>query len=167
MGRLATLLVSLVMTSGCQSEKSRIVEKCEGILLPTLKAPSSYKLIDPLIGLPEKDGSRNVFLKYDAVNSYNAPLRDTFWCVVKKSGEVEPGGGGVDAIADNMEALADNIADAALPDNAPNPFAEKPASPETPVTPTMEEDEVPVCDRPDSPEKTALMNEIGVDCLGE
>jgi len=28
-------------------------------------------------------------------------------------------------------------------------------------------DEVSVCDRPDSPEKAALMNEIGTDCMGE
>lgn len=164
-GRLSALL--LLALSGCQGRDEALIDKCEAILLPTLKAPSTYKRIETTVGLPEKNGQRSVFIKYDAVNTYNAPIRETFWCVIKKNGVADVGGGGTDMIADNMEALADNIAAAALPPDTPNPFSEKPDPTPSAVPTPFDDEEVPVCDQPDSPAKSALMNEIGVDCLGE
>ncbi len=145
----APLIAILALLAGCQSKVDE-VEKCEALLLPTLKAPSSYKLVDSTLGLPEKDGRRNVFLQYDAVNSYNAPLRATFWCEIDRSGNARAHD--VEAVADDLDAMAANIAAADADLSTPNPFTE------------TNLEETPVCDRPDSPEKFALMNQIGVDC---
>lgn len=147
--------IALAAFTGC-STKPQQIEKCEAILLPTLKAPSTYKLISNTIGLPNKDGSQDVFLNYDAVNSYNAPIRGLFWCVIGKDGT---------ASAHDTEATVDDmvIPDAGVPSPAPSPT---PAPKAAAAKPTYE-DEVPVCDRPDSPEKSALMNEIGTDCMGD
>jgi hypothetical protein len=161
LNRATALLVALA-TSGCSS-KSEPVRSCEAQLMPTLKAPSTYKLIDTTIGLPNKDGTQDVFLTYDAANAYNAPIRSTFWCVYNsKTGSAEQhDDSGIQA--DNMDALADNV-DAPEPETAsPSPTT----APKLEASATAEapDEEVPVCDRPDSPEKFALMNEIGVNCI--
>lgn len=154
---LITGAAAVASCSPSTAFKSEDVKRCEGLLLPTLKAPSTYKLIDAMIGTPDRDRKKNVFLEYDAVNSYNAPIRGKFWCVIDKDGGVREGGGDVESDADNLMAMADNLADRSAPaQQAP-----------TGINPFSEPEEVPVCDRPDSPEKFALMNEIGVDCLGE
>lgn len=60
--------------------------------------------------------------------------------------------------ADQMGAIAENISASTGGKAIPDPALEPPAG---------EDQEVPVCDRPDTPEKYALMNEIGVGCSGE
>lgn len=67
---------------------------------------------------------------------------------------------------DNLEALADNSSE---PEPEPEPqkraFGAKPDTVErAPAVSDEGLDDVPVCDRPDSASKSALMNEIGVDC---
>jgi len=59
--------------------------------MPRLKAPSTYKLVSSTIGLPDKAGGHDVFLTYDASNSYNAPIRDTFWCTIDRNGIASEG----------------------------------------------------------------------------
>ncbi len=149
------------------SFQSSAVSKCEALLLPTLKAPASYHRVTDLVG-PVQKGRQSIVITYDAVNSYNAPLRGIFLC------EFDPATGGV-SIADEPEMYVDDLS---IPvDNATTELPEVKADTGAPIPPKPstegasedkgDEDEVPVCDRPDSPEKLELMNEIGTDCLGE
>lgn len=78
----------LVFTSGCSTLEQPEVQRCEEQLLGKLKAPSSYKRINVRVtDINPKDPSdlvhvseRWVTIEYDAVNSFNAPLRDTEIC---------------------------------------------------------------------------------------
>ena len=160
LGRATIVLVTLVM-GGC-SRQSEPVRACEAQLLPTLKAPSTYKLIESTVGLQIKDGTQDVLLRYDAANTYNTPIRSVFWCEFNPSTGSAEQHDDSEIQADNMEAIADTVdavePAAARPSSNAGPPEDARASPET------FDDGVPVCDRPDSPEKFALMNEIGVDC---
>jgi hypothetical protein len=163
--RLAAIAAAVAMT-GCD-QKPQAVQQCEALLLPTLKAPSTYKLVEHLVSLPnKKTGKQDVFLTYDAANTYNAPIRGQFWCVFNpRNSSIEQGGGGLEGIADNLEAAADEEAKKLVAPPARPRRAKRAEPPPTPDYADGEEEEVPVCDRPDSAAKQALMNEIGVDCL--
>lgn len=136
------------------NNRPKEVQACEALLMPSLKAPSTYKLIDATASRTKK-GTTNVFIQYDAVNSYNAPIRGTFACTVDAEG-----------IAASLEADAEReveeAAHIALSTGSDPKPVEKPKR-----EVAIDLDEVPVCDRPDSPAKRALMNEIGTNCLGE
>ena len=167
--RRSAILVFCVL-SGCALPQSEPVKRCETVLLATLKAPSSYKLIEVVEGQPDKVGNKDVFLTYDAVNSYNAPIRDTFACAYNlRSGLGRDKSSDYEAQAEAEIDKIEREVDKALNErNAPvaqrpNPILE----PKQKVTEVQTLDEIPVCDRPDSPEKTKRMAEIGVDCLGE
>lgn len=153
--------------SSC-SKDSRGIDACEAILLPTLKAPASYHRVSDMVG-PPQNGRRSVIITYDSVNSYNAPLRGTFLCAFKPStGVATEDTSAQDEYADDLslpiENAAEPIAEAKAP---PSSGAASKPSPGSMSNGDDVEEEVPVCDRPDSPEKLALMNEIGTDCLGE
>lgn len=65
-------------------------------------------------------------------------------------------------VPDNVSAMVD----APSPPPPEQPIEPQVAAPDT--DPAVDDDgEVPVCDRPNSAEKSALMNEVGTDCLGE
>lgn len=150
------------------SRDSRAIEACEAALLPTLKAPSSYKRVSEMVG-PTQSGRQSVIIAYDAVNSYNAPIRDTFLCDFNPAtGEGANAATLQDQYADDMSA-ANETAEPSISDlNPPNkPAGSFEQEQPTASTETGADEEVPVCDRPDSPEKSALMNEIGTDCMGE
>lgn len=145
--------------TGCGGKPAAITQ-CEALLLPKLKAPSTYKLADSTIGLPDKDGTRDVFLHYDAANSYNAPIRDIFWCKIDKQGEASE--------ASNIpDSMIDPTANLTGDDSGKNDDLAVPVTPApTPSYDAMDNDydDMPVCDREDSPETRALMNEIGTNC---
>lgn len=68
--------------------------------------------------------------------------------------------GSIEQMADNLEAAADAaVREVEEATEAPSAVDRGDA--------LTNPDAVPVCDREDSPEKFALMNEIGTDCLGE
>lgn len=155
--KVAAALIATLLCAGCE-QRPKSVQQCESLLLTKLKAPSTYKAFDTVVGGPDR-GKQQVAITYDAVNSYNAPIRGTFFC----SFDISSG------LADE-----DKSAGAALGET-PVEQLDLPAAP-TPsraeATNAMEKqgelpDEVPVCDQPDSPAKFALMNEIGTDCIGE
>lgn len=158
---------SALALSSC-SKDSRAIDACEAILLPTLKAPASYHRISDMVG-PPKSGRRTVIITYDSVNSYNAPLRGTFLCAFNPStGGATEDTSPQDEYPDDLSAPIKNAPEPTLKATAPpRPTAAPKLSPDPTPNGNDVEDEVPVCDRPDSPEKLALMNEIGTDCLGE
>jgi hypothetical protein len=59
--------------AGCSDTK---LTKCDDAIKATLKAPASYKRVS----VSGSEGSYNI--TYDAVNSYNAPLRTSGRCFV-------------------------------------------------------------------------------------
>lgn len=136
------------------------VSNCESVLLRGLKTPASYKRIDETVGLIEH-GRQSVFITYDAVNSYNAPIRSVFAC------DYTPATGSAkeaETVADSLDTPPEITA---IPQPGTTaPFQPDPAN-ESAAPEPSDDDEVPVCDRPDSQGKTNLMNEIGVDCSGE
>jgi hypothetical protein len=166
-GRPFWLALIAVAMPSC-SLQSRAVSKCETLLLATLKAPASYRRVTDLVG-PTVKGRQSVVITYDAVNSYNAPLRDTFLCQFDPAtGTASPSDDDSAVVADDLSIPVENLIDA-TPVARPTvdaPVSSKP-SPQPAFNAENEDDEVPVCDRPDSPEKSELMNEIGTDCLGD
>lgn len=161
MKRSAPFLLFLA-SAGC-APKQEAVEQCESLLKEGLKAPSSYTRVEVFQALRHGD-TQSVFIDYDAVNSYNAPLRGKFWCVydykakTASEGSVSPD---IDPIEADAKA-GSHIADKRAPslDSAPS------AAPAPSPSPSWA-GEVPVCDREESESKHALMNELGVDCMGE
>lgn len=159
-----TVCLPLLVLAGCNPRDKPVVQ-CEGVLKAMLKAPASYHLVESLVGSAKSNGTQDVFITYDAVNSYNAPLRERFWCIYDlHTGTAKSADAGVGVAPDNVGI------------EQPVPPIDKPAvrnaksknsSPSLKSGPQSYEDEVPVCDRPDSPEKFALMNELGVGCGGE
>jgi hypothetical protein len=117
----------LLALPGCSAIEAEEVKRCEAQLLAKLKAPSSYKRVsarstdinpaDPtnLKNLTE----RWVTIEYDAVNSYNAPLRDSEICKYPLRG------GQVDA--DNM--IDDSAAMSGLDNMMTDPAEFMPATP--------------------------------------
>lgn len=155
-------LISAILLAGLLScaQVASPVSKCEAVLLGGLKTPASYKRLDDTVG-PIENGRQSVFITYDAVNSYNAPIRSVFAC------DYTPATGGAreaDTAADSLDTPA-GITQARQQESIA-PVQPDPATASAAADPA-EDDEVPVCDRPDSPEKSALMNEIGTDCMGE
>ena len=143
----------LFILCACESRPGE-VQACEALLLPVLKAPSTYKLIDATAS-KTKNGETDVFIQYDAANSYNAPIRGIFACKVDAQG-----------VATSMQTDAEHDVEEAARTALSTDTDAEPVERSTPK-PTIDLDEVPVCDRPDSPAKRTLMNEIGVDCRGE
>lgn len=126
-----------------------------------LKALTTYRAFDTIVS-PADGGKQQVAITYDAVNSYNAPIRGTFFC------SFDIGSG----LADEAEGVAASFGEAPLGQlDLPAAATPSPTDPaHTVPTPRAEvdpPDEIPVCDQPDSPAKFALMNEIGTDCTGE
>ena len=117
------------MLSSCGVGESAQLRDCEASLLDTLKSPASYKRVE--VSEMKLDASEPKYylveIKYDAANSYNALLRDTYRCSYRldKAGmptteRFEPYGS--DPLVDNLmvndtsgldatENTDDNIAD--------------------------------------------------------
>lgn len=150
--RLALVVFLATVLAGC-AERPDSVTKCEALLLTKLKAPSSYKAGASVI-MPAERGQQSIALTYDAVNSFNAQLRGTFHCNYDvATGLVSE---------ENLPGTTSGAQGASLVSSAPDP-----AVPTSSPEPFVVDDETPVCDRPDSPQKTKMMKEIGVDCRGE
>lgn len=144
-----------ILLTLCACERRPVeVQACEALLLPSLKAPSTYKLIDATTS-KTKNGATDVFIQYDAANSYNAPIRGVFACKVDAEG-----------VARSMQTEAEHDVEEAARIAVSNETYAEPVERSTPK-PAIDLDDVPVCDRPDSSAKRALMNEIGTDCMGE
>lgn len=167
-GSVPIIFFCAMLASASCSRQPTPVRACEAILLRNLKAPSTYKLVEPTVGLPKPNGTQDVFLRYDAVNSYNAPIRDVFWCTYDPKADTASQHDDTAIEPDDLSLMSDNLS-AVTP--APSAAGSRVAPAERggdAKTPSAEvDDEVPVCDRPDSPSKFALMNEIGTDCTGE
>lgn len=156
--------LAALLTCACAAKSDQITS-CEARLLPTLKAPSTYRKIRSTVGAIGKDGLQNIFIEYDAANEYNAPLRATFWCIYDPKARRAVQHDVSNLEPENLEQIKDTT-------TTPEPKLAPPSPTPTPTpgarpAPRTKAVEVPVCDRPDSPEKFALMNEIGVDCTGE
>ena len=77
--RLVVLGLALA-AGGCTKLTDPYLDQCESYIQGRLKAPSSYKRVS-YTSHPMEDGKEYwVSVKYDAVNSYNAPIRDTYIC---------------------------------------------------------------------------------------
>ncbi len=81
MRALVTLLPLSVLWS-CSSLDAPEIKQCEEYLLAKLKAPATYKRVEASsFAYPDyRPERRTVIIKYDAANSYNAPIRDTQIC---------------------------------------------------------------------------------------
>ena len=66
--RTMSIVTALLALSSCSSPEDRA---CDEAIKATLKSPSSYKRVS-------KNGGR---IEYDAVNSFNAPLRGQGLCI--------------------------------------------------------------------------------------
>ena len=75
------------------------VDKCEKLLKRSLVAPSTYKHIRTVKNTEKLKKGRNykeinenilsnIFIQYDAVNKFNAPLRQWARCYIGKSGAI-------------------------------------------------------------------------------
>lgn len=71
--RFVLTLFFIAALSSCDSAEDKA---CDEAIKATLKAPSSYKRVS-------KQGGR---IEYDAVNSFNAPLRGRGLCIFDGSG---------------------------------------------------------------------------------
>ncbi len=96
--RLALLVGVLLGLAGCSSFEGAEVKRCEDQLVAKLKAPASYKRVSMHVTdiNPDNPGDlrnptqRWVTIEYDAVNSFNAPLRGTEICRFPlKNGEAD------------------------------------------------------------------------------
>jgi hypothetical protein len=78
---------------GCHSLEPRELQLCEATLKAKLKAPSSYKRVSTDTTYMKDQNPPQVWvsIEYDAVNSFNAPLRDREICMYPANK-----GGGVD-----------------------------------------------------------------------
>jgi len=117
MRRFAALFA--LALAACNSAQ---VEQCQSELLSKLKAPASFKRVKlDISNIPDsihKPPYDSVTITYDAVNSYNAPLRDEYTCFFKPGttdrienpfmGEVDP------AIDTNSTNATEAAAGAAL-----------------------------------------------------
>jgi hypothetical protein len=156
--------LAALLTCACSAEPDQITS-CEARLLPTLKAPSTYRKIRSTVAAVGKNGQQDVFIEYDAANEYNAPLRATFWCVYDPKTKHAAQHNDSNLEPENLENIKDTT-DAQEPKPSSPASAPEPASGARSVS-RAQPDEVPVCDQPDSPEKFALMNELGIGCTGE
>lgn len=77
--RIFAVVVAGLLLAGCSDPN---LNACEDALKATLKAPASYKRIK-VTGNP---GDTLYLIEYDAVNSYNAPIRGNGMCHLTKSG---------------------------------------------------------------------------------
>ncbi|WP_156340226.1 hypothetical protein [Sphingomonas sp. Leaf17] len=152
--RQLSLAVILSTAIGGCSPKPEPVARCEAILLGTLKAPSTYKLIEQTVAHPKADGSQDVFLTYDAANSYNAPIRDRYWCIYNSRTRIAASRPPDPAIVEDDMDIPPVVGIARSESSSPPAGAEA-------------ETDVPVCSQEDSPSKFELMNQLGVDCTGE
>lgn len=79
-------LAALILMAGCAGEgapsnEEKLIAECEQWLKERLRAPSSYKRVSATAAIPDEAESRqSVFIEYDAVNAFNAPLREIAQC---------------------------------------------------------------------------------------
>lgn len=72
--RFIAALAVVLMVAGCGETVDPGLLACEAAIKQGLKAPSSYSRV-------KVDGGGSVYtIEYDAVNSYNAPLRQAGTC---------------------------------------------------------------------------------------
>jgi hypothetical protein len=99
------LLAAALLLSGCKGEYDEQVDECRKLVQSQLKSPSSYNEISYDIFLMQAEreryesisdyddrphvNSRHIYLKFDAVNSFNVPLRMLASCYFDASnGEI-------------------------------------------------------------------------------
>ena len=75
------MVLGLALTAGgCTKLADPYLDQCESYIQGRLKAPSTYKRVSSTSS-PMKEGAEYwVSVDYDAANSYNAPIRDTYIC---------------------------------------------------------------------------------------
>lgn len=70
--------------SGCDaliSNEEAAIRVCEGYIIGKLKAPATYKRVEVTVGMLDKaQSNRDVFISYDAANSFGTPLRSLEHC---------------------------------------------------------------------------------------
>lgn len=78
---LAVLSLVSCEPSPTVNRDRQMISRCEDFLKTKLVAPSSYKQVSVTVGIPdEKKHRQSVFISYDSVNSYNAPIRGLERC---------------------------------------------------------------------------------------
>ena len=88
--RSAIVMAAIVFSSAQAFASDPAILVCEAALKSTLKAPKTYERVSAdLTG-------RSVYLTYDAVNSFNAPLRGKHKCDFNLMGDIF-------LLSDNME----------------------------------------------------------------
>lgn len=108
--------ISCIMLAACDSNQ---VQLCEKQLKEKLVAPASYKRVsvNEFVNPSYKQPYHEVTITYDAVNSYNAPLRgkESCWYKPDTSESIDPFGfnsiGAVDMNATDMNATDMNATD--------------------------------------------------------
>jgi hypothetical protein len=102
--------------AGCDAPQ---VKACEAELLDSLKSPSSYKRVSVLTyRVDDKDPKYlAVAIQYDAANSFNAMLRDSYRCEYRLDSKGRPTTESFDpyaGVADNVIADPDRAVEEAL-----------------------------------------------------
>lgn len=99
-GAAAVCLASCSQAEGIvSSPEGQMVEICEAYIKSKLRAPSSYKQI------AVQQTERSVAIEYDAVNTFNAPLREQEKCFFPEDA-FEPDGLDADALQTDASRLA-------------------------------------------------------------
>lgn len=86
MTRFAILAIASLVLASCSD--SAEVATCEKAIISKLSTPSSYKRVNAdefradaeHPGQPQRFTEHRVTIEYDAVNSFNAPIRNTAHC---------------------------------------------------------------------------------------
>jgi len=136
--RLALIALVAMALSGCGAFQSPEEQRCEAQLLDKLKSPASYKRVSSHVTDIDPDDPANlssvterwVTIEYDAVNSFNAPLRGTEICRYPlKNGQADVW----NSIDDAPVPIVEDMTGTVEPDNtAPAPPEARPAEPDTP-----------------------------------
>ncbi|MBL4800878.1 MAG: hypothetical protein JKY45_03220 [Emcibacter sp.] len=66
------------------SEDYKLFAACEAGLKANLKSPSSYVFVKKIVATYENPPE--IYIEYDADNSYGTSLRGNFWCKFKRNG---------------------------------------------------------------------------------
>lgn len=80
--RAGILWLPFLALGSCSSVEPAEIKQCEDYLVAKLKAPATYKRIEAssFVDSDHKPPRQTVIIQYDAVNSYNAPIRDMQVC---------------------------------------------------------------------------------------
>lgn len=120
--KAAVIAMAAICLAACSALESREITDCETSLTAKLKSPASYKRIsaDRTFMDIEKPQQVWVDIEYDAVNSFNAPLRDHEFCKypATKTGQVDWQAYDRQLAADADEAVAAATAAVADADKA-------------------------------------------------